>query len=235
MLAADLAQPLEIAARRHDPAGGTLYRLDDYRGNSGSVVQCHQPLQLIGQVQAPLRQAAAEAHVGGRVGMRQVIDPGHHHRGEHPAIVADAPDRDPAQPDPVIAALTADHPGTAGLAAHAVIADRNLKRGIDRLGAGIDEEHPIVRPSPEGGNARGEFERRLMAQLEARAVVEPLHLVADRAHDSRMRVTQWRAPHPRQAIEHALLADQRVVRAGGAFDQARLRLETAVVGEWHPP
>ena len=47
---ADLAQALEITARRNQHAGRTGDRLDDHRGDARGIVQRHQPLELIGEL-----------------------------------------------------------------------------------------------------------------------------------------------------------------------------------------
>jgi hypothetical protein len=73
---ADLAQTLQVAAWRHDHTGRALHRLDDHRRDRRGIVQRYQPLQFIGQMQSPLRLAAAEAHIRRRIGVRQMIDPG---------------------------------------------------------------------------------------------------------------------------------------------------------------
>jgi hypothetical protein len=58
MSIADLAQPLQVAARRKEHAGRAGNGLDDDRGDVGGIVQHHQPLELVGKLCPVLGQAA---------------------------------------------------------------------------------------------------------------------------------------------------------------------------------
>ena len=88
--------------------------------------------------------------------MRQMIDAGQQ-RAELLAVGDDAADRDAAEADAVIAALAADQPHARGVAAHIVIGERDLERGVDRLRAGIAEEHVVE----IAGRQRGDAARRV--------------------------------------------------------------------------
>ena len=71
---ADLAQALQIPARRDQHTGGTGDGLDDHRGNVGRIMQRHQPLELIRQLR-PVRRRAARERVPRRImRVRQVVD-----------------------------------------------------------------------------------------------------------------------------------------------------------------
>jgi hypothetical protein len=132
VLRGDFAQTLQVTDRRNQHAGGACDRLDDDRGHRRRIMQRQDALQVVGQMSAPLRLPFGESIVGEVVGMRQVIDTGEH-GPEMLAIARDAADRDTAEADAVIAALAADQAGALPLAAHAVIGQCNLERGIDGL------------------------------------------------------------------------------------------------------
>src|SRR5580700_7988575 len=93
-------------------------------------------------MRAPVRLALGEGLVLAAIGRRQMIDAGQQ-RAEMLAVTDDAADRNAAEADAVIAALAADQPGARGLPAHIMISERDLERGVDRLGAGIAEEHAV--------------------------------------------------------------------------------------------
>ena len=93
------------------------------------------------------------------------------------------PTDDAAEADAVIAALAADQAHARGVAAHVVIGERDLERGIDRLRAGIAEEHVIEIAGRQRRDAAGEFESLGMAELEGRREVEFGRLVLDRLND----------------------------------------------------
>src|SRR5262245_40998135 len=106
-------------------------------------------------MRAPVRLALAEGLLLAAVGRRQVVDAGEQ-RAEEFAVVDDAADRDAAEADAVIAALAPDQAGARALAAHVVIGERDLERGVDRLRAGIAKEHLIQ----GAGGGRGHPARR---------------------------------------------------------------------------
>ncbi len=66
-------------------------------------------------------------------------------RAEELAVVDHAADGDAAEADAVVAALAADEAGARAFAAHAVVGERDLQRGVHRLRAGVGEEH-VVEP-----------------------------------------------------------------------------------------
>ena len=63
-----------------------------------------------------------------------MIDAGEQ-RAELLAVIDDAADRDAAEPDAVIAALAPDQAHARGVAAHIMIGERDLERGVDGLRA----------------------------------------------------------------------------------------------------
>jgi hypothetical protein len=62
----------------------------------------------------------------------QVVDAGQH-GAEHLAIGRHAAHRQAAKVHAVVAAFAPDQTGAMALAAHAVIGQRHLQRGVDRL------------------------------------------------------------------------------------------------------
>ena len=89
-------------------------------------------LQLVGQRHILLGQPLGEGILGDVEGVGQVIHPGQ--QGAEPLAVArNAPHRDAAKTDPVVAALTADEPGTGALTARPLPGQRDLERGIHRF------------------------------------------------------------------------------------------------------
>ena len=149
---------LQIALRRRQHAGRTRHRLDDDGGDGRGVVQRDQPVEFVGEMRAPLRLADREGLLGAVIGGRQMIDAGEQ-RAELLAVGDHAADRDAAEADAVIAALAADQPHARGVAAHVVIGERDLQRGVDRLRAGIAEEHMVEIAGRQRGD-RGSQVRR---------------------------------------------------------------------------
>ena len=109
MARGDLAQPLQIALRRHQHAGGARHRLDDHRGDGLGAVQRDQPLQVVGEIGPMLPLAAHEGAVARGVGVTQVVD-ARQAGAEGAPVVDHAADADAAEADAVIAALPADQP-----------------------------------------------------------------------------------------------------------------------------
>ena len=170
VLVADRAQPLEIAFRRRQHAGRSGDRLDDHRGDGRGVVQRHQAVEFVGKMAAPLRLADGEGLLGAVIGRGQMIDAGDQ-RAEHLAVADDAADGDAAEADAVIAALAADQAHARGVAAHVVKGERDLERGVDRLRAGIAEEHVVEVAGGERGDTARQLERLGVRELEGRRVV----------------------------------------------------------------
>ena len=106
----------EIALRRRQHAGRAGHRLDDHGCDGRGIVQRDDALEIVGEMRAPFRLALGEGLLLAIVGRRQVIDAGEQ-RAEEFAVVDDAADRNAAEADAVIAALTADQAGARALAA----------------------------------------------------------------------------------------------------------------------
>ena len=121
-------------------------------------MQRDDALELVGEMRAPLRLALAERLLLAVVGRRQVIDAGEQ-RAEELPVGDDAADRDAAEADAVIAALAADQARARAFAADVVIGERDLERGVDRLRAGIAEEHVVEVGRRERRDAARQLER----------------------------------------------------------------------------
>ena len=171
VLVADRAQALQITLRRRQHAGRGRHRLDDDGRDGRGIVQRDQAVERVGQMRAPFRLADAEGLLGAVISRRQMIDTGEQ-RAELFAVVDDAADRDAAEADAVIAALAADQPHPRCMAADAVIGERNLERGIDRLRAGIAKEHMIEIAGRQRSKARRQLEGLGMGKLKSRRIVE---------------------------------------------------------------
>ncbi len=230
---ADRPQPLEIALRGRQHAGRARHRLNDDGRDGGGIVQRRDPFEIIGEVRAPLGLALGEGLGVAVVGVRQMVDAGEQ-RPEELAVVDDAADRDAAEADPVIAALAADQAGTGALAAHVMIGERDLERGVDRLRAGIAEEHMIEIAGRQRRDAACELERIRMAELERRCVVKLLGLALDRAYDLVTAMAGIAAPQAGGGVEHSATVGGVVVHVLGPRNQPRRLLEGAIRREWHP-
>ena len=145
-----------------------------------------------------------------------------------------AADRDAAEADAVIAALAADQPRARAFAADAVIGQRDLERGVDRLGAGVGEEHVVEPLRQPAHDLVRELERAGMSHLERRRVVHLGDLPADRLGDLLAAVAGVDAPEAGHAVEDLAPVGRPVVHAGRLGEQPRLRLELAIGRERHP-
>jgi hypothetical protein len=100
-----------------------------------------------------------------------VVDAGQE-RAEEFAVVDDAADGDAAEADAVIAALAADQPGARALAAHIVIRERDLERGIDRLRARIAEKHAVEIARRQRRDPARQLEGFGMGEVKSRRIIE---------------------------------------------------------------
>ena len=73
-------------------------------------------------------------------------------RAELLAVVDDAADGNAAESDAVIPALPSNQPHARGVAAHVVIGERDLERGVDRFRTGVAEKYVIEISRGERGN-----------------------------------------------------------------------------------
>ena len=96
----------------------------------------------------------------------------------------------------MIAPLAGDEPRARALSGKLVIGERNLERGIDRLGARVAEEDAVEIARRKLGQARGQRKGRVVRRLEDRGIVEPPRLTADRLNDRLPAVTGVAAPQP---------------------------------------
>ena len=150
------------------------------------------------------------------------------------AVGDNAADRHAAEADAVIAALAADQPHARALAPDFMKSERDLERGVDRLGARIAEEHVIEIAGGERSDAGGEFERLGMRELEGRGEVELGGLGLDRGHDRVAVVPGIGAPQAGGAVDQLAPLRRDVMHVLGGGDQPRAPLESTVGGERQP-
>ncbi|MCY1354833.1 hypothetical protein D9M69_412270 [compost metagenome] len=157
--AGDLAQFFQVAGRRHQHAGGAGQRLDDHGGDVGRVMQREDALQLVGEVRAPLRLALGEGGLGDVERGRQVVRARHQVGRVGLAVRADAAHRHAAEAHAVVAALTADKAGALAFAARAVVRQRDLQCGVDRLRTRVGEEDAVQALRHDRSHLGGSLER----------------------------------------------------------------------------
>ncbi|MNQ03359.1 hypothetical protein D3C85_160590 [compost metagenome] len=233
MLVADLAQALQVAARRRQHAGGAGHGLDDHGGDGRGVVQRDQRLERVGLVDAVRRLAAREGVARQVERVRQVVH-AVEQRPEGAALAPDAAHRDAAEAHAVVRALAPDEPVAARVAARPVVGHRDLQRGVDRLGARVGEEHVVHAGRRHLREALRQREGGGVADLEVGGVVEHVDLRLHRRADPRVAVPGVHAPQAGDGVEHAAAVGQVVVQALAADDEARRLLELAVGREGHP-
>jgi hypothetical protein len=117
------------------------------------------------------------------------------------AVGDDAADRNAAEADAVIAALAADQPGAPALAAHLVIGERDLQRGIDASEPEL-AKNTWSSLRAHGREARGQFKGLRMAHLEGRARSPARRPVPGSPRRSRAAVAGIAAPQARRAVQH---------------------------------
>jgi hypothetical protein len=190
-------------------------------------VQRDDAFEVVGKVAAPLRLALGEGLLLAIIGRRQMIDASEE-RAEEFAVIDDAADRNTAKTDAMIAALAADQAGATALAPDIVIGERDLERGVDRLRAGIAEEHPVEIAWRQRGDAAGQLERFGVSEMEGRRVVELGRLLADGGDDRIAIVAGVGAPQAGKPVDHRAAIGREIVHALGAGDQPRGALEGPV-------
>ncbi len=230
---AQLAQSLQVAQRRHQHAGGAGHRLDEHRGNVGSVVQRHQAFQLVGHVGTGGGLATHEGLRGRVPGAAQVV--GAQHRGAEGAPVGrHAADADAAEAHAVEAALAADEQRALALALRAPEGQRDLHRGVAGLGAAVHQEHAVQARRRHGRDALGQFEGAGVADLEVRRIVQRVELALHGSHDARVAVAGTDAPQAGNAVQHLAALGRPAAHAFGTGEQARCGLERPVGRVGHP-
>ncbi len=233
VVVAQFAQALQVARRGQDHPGRTGDGFDEYGGDCRGVMQRDQPLQVVGQFRALARQTLAERIARQVQGVPQVVHAAQL-QAERPAVVGQPTQRQAAETDPVVSLLAADEAGALALATLAVIGQRDLHRGIHRLGAGAGEKHVVERARCQCGQPLRQRKGRRRAHLEGRRVVEGACLLDDGLDDAWAGVAGVAAPQAGSAVEDLAAVDVLVVHAFGAYQQARRGLVLAVGGERHP-
>ena len=134
-------------------------------------MQRHHPLDIVGEFGAVLRLILGKRVAGEIMGVTDVIDTRQMGR-KRAAVRHHAADRHAAETDAVIAALAADQARPRSLSDGALVGERDLQRGVDRLGARIGEEDAIEPLRRDLGKPLGEIERQRMAHVERGREVE---------------------------------------------------------------
>ncbi len=115
-----------------------------------------------------------------------------------------------------------------------MIGERDLERGVDRLRAGIAEEHAVEIAGRQRRDPARQLERFRVRKLERRRVIELLGLALDRGDDRLAVMAGIGAPQPGGAVEHGAALGRVVVHVLGARDQSRRALERPVRRERNP-
>ena len=115
-----------------------------------------------------------------------------------------------------------------------MVGQRDLHRGVHRLGSGIDEEDAIQVARRELGHPLRELEALRMRAQERRDEVELGELPVHRFGDFLAAVTGVDAKHTRRGVDELLAAIVPVVHALGPDHHLRVGLEVAVGRERHP-
>ncbi len=134
----------------------------------------------------------------------------------------------------MIAALTSDEPGAAGLAAHPLIGNRHLQRGLYRFRSGVGVETVIHAVRRDIDQPVGQFKRLGMAHLEGRRIIQLRHLILHCLDDFRPRMAGIHTPQPGGAVQHLAAIGGVVMHVLGTDEHARTRLEMAVRRKRHP-
>ena len=193
VLGADGGQALQVTARRNEDAGRARDGLDDDGGDGRGIVQGDQPFQIVGQLGAVLRLAAAEGIARRIMRVPQMIDAGNE-RAEHAPVGGDAADGRAAEVRAMVSALAADEARLAAVAPGAMVGERQFQRRVDRLRARVGEEDVVEAGRRDVDQARRTLERLRVPHLEYAGKVERTGLLADRLDDLRPAVPGVDAP-----------------------------------------
>ncbi|CAI8181965.1 MAG: Uncharacterised protein [SAR116 cluster bacterium] len=189
--------------------------------------------QLVGKLGPVFGLTAGKGVAGEIMRVRHMIDT-RQQCAEHFAVGDDAADRNTAEIHPVIAALTPDQARAAALAAHTMIGNRHLQRGLDRFRSGIGIETVIHAVRRQVDQPVRQLERFGMAHLERRRIIQLRHLVLHGLNDLRPCMARIHAPEAGRAVKDLATVGGRVVHVLGADHHARVRLELPVRSERHP-
>ncbi|VCU71771.1 hypothetical protein PIGHUM_03861 [Pigmentiphaga humi] len=234
MPGAQLAQALQIAARRHQHPRRPGHGLDDHGRHRGRIVQGQQPLQLIRQMRAPLGLAPRKRGLGEIPGCRQMVHPRHQVGAISLAVRPHPAHRHPAETHAVVAPLPSDEPHALSFSARAVIGQRDLQRGVDRLRPRIREKNAVQALRHDGRHPLRRLEGHRMPHLERRRVIQRLHLAQHRLDDFLPAMAGIAAPQAGRSVQDPAAGGIAVVHAVGRHQQARRGLELPVRRKRHP-
>ena len=144
-------------------------------------MQGDESLKLIRQFRSVVGLTFGKRVVSDVVGMPEMVDA--RKLCEGAPIVDDAPDRDAAEADAVIATLSPDEPGARSPSDGALVRERYLQGRFDRFGARAREEDAIEARGRDLGEPFRELECDRMTHLEGRREIERVQLSLDRLGD----------------------------------------------------
>ena len=194
-LVADLAHPLEVALLRRDAAAGVLQRLEDHGGDGVGAFENDPLADLLGR---PERIAILGPAVGERVGD---VVAARHRRLERDLEAGQAGRGQGAHRGAVVGDLAGDDLGPLAAAVGAVPVARDLDRGLDGLGAGVDEEDAVQVTRRKLGDLLGELDRTRMGVAPVRVEVELADLLGGRLAVIGAAVARVAAEQRAEAIE----------------------------------
>ena len=187
--------------------------------------------QLVGQFDTVLGHATRKG-VFLQLGVRQVIRLDT--LAKHFAVCANAPHRDAAKADAVVALFTANQPCFAGLALGAPVGTGHLERSVGGLRARAGEERVIQALGRQFFEFVGQFKGQRVAKLEAGRVIQGVELTRHCLGDLAAAMAQATGPQAREAVKNLPPVRVSVVTAFGPNNHARVGLEVAVAGVGHP-
>ena len=177
VLCAKFAKPLQIALWRHQSTGRTCNGLDKNGGDVFTTVIGNDPSQILGQINAVIAFAHDEL-VFRNMGVAH-MDSAWQRATEGAAVIDHAGKRHAAEIHAMIGALAGNEHLPITLAPNAMVIQRHLHRGINRLRAGIDEENLIDAFWHEGRNFAGQLEAFFMAAQKAWRKIELSQLLGN--------------------------------------------------------
>ena len=241
VLVANLAQPLDVALRRHIPACAARYWLNDDGGNVAGVMQRQNAVFKFGQqVFCPYRLFAMDVGVTRMFRVQRVMDKPHvvhprqQRRAVNLAVGRYAAHTHAAKAHAVIAALATNEHIAVALAACPVVSQRHLERCVGRLAAGVAKQHLVQVARRHGGNHVGGDKGLVIAGLKGGGVVERVELLFDGLVDRLSVMPCGHTPQAGNSIDHLLAVMGGKHHAVGSDKHARVFGKAAVGGKGQP-
>jgi hypothetical protein len=192
----------QVAAGWHQDAGRAGDGLDEAGRNGVAPVEIGEPLQIVGELSTVHALARREA-VLLKPGVPQVHDP-RQSGAEALAVLHHPAERDAADVDAVVAALTAHEALALPLAAGAVVEQSDLHGRIDGFGAGVREEESVQVARRDVGEHARQLEGARMAVLERGPEIERPVLARDGVEDLAAAVPEGAAEETGTAVQQTV-------------------------------